>query len=91
MIALLEQLRKDGSLERLVKAGLLSTKVYGWLEIVMYFDILKKMGYITVDAVFECEERFHCSESTVYKALRELEYENSSCDTNKRRQSEVSG
>lgn len=83
MITLLEKLRADGSLERLVKAGLVPIKVYGYLEIVMYFDILKRMGRGTCEAVCYCEERFHCSESTVYKALRDLDYANSSNNTDK--------
>lgn len=85
MIILLEKLRKEGTLERLVRAGLMPIKVYGYLEIVMHFDILKKMGFSTVESVDYCEERFHCSTSTVYKALRDLQYANSSDNSDKGR------
>lgn len=78
MIQLVERLRKDGTLKKLIGAGLLSYKVYQYYEIVVYYDALRKQGETPMGRIHKCEDRFKCGENTVYRALAAFKYENSS-------------
>lgn len=84
MIELIENLRKDGTLGKLIRAGLLSGKIYRYHEIVITFDSLRKQGFGVLDAYCICGEKLKCSQSTVIRALKALQYEDSSSNTNSR-------
>jgi len=84
ILVLVEQLRKDGTLKKLVEAGLISGKVYTYHEMVMFFDVQRRLGHNTNKATGITEDAFRCSRSTVFRALRAFKYEYCGSDSDKR-------
>lgn len=71
MIQELIQMQKSGLLPKMVRAGLVSSKVSTYLEIYMFVDARKQTtGKKTNAIVLEASEQFKVCRKTVYNALQ---------------------
>lgn len=73
MIETLIKLEKDGTLKKLVKAGLMPTKVLLYYEVYLEFDKQKKVNKKkTTDIISDLSGRFKVCESTIYLIIKKL-------------------
>lgn len=71
MFQKLIELKESGFLSQMVKSGLMSSKVYVYLEIYMWVDARKTVTKKTLsDVVAEAEAYFGKSSSTIWRAVR---------------------
>lgn len=72
MFEKLNQMKKDGTLEAFVKAGLMTAKVYMYIEMYMYIDAKLKVNkkLTKTKAVEDCAHIMNASVETVWRALR---------------------
>lgn len=74
VIHLLNKMRADGSLDTLVNAGLISSKVIGYYEIYMEYDICRRIKHMkSMDARYSVSVKMRCDISTVHRAISALE------------------
>ena len=78
----LSGLRDDGTLKNLIDIGVLSWKVFFFLDVYSEYDILIKKGFTKMDAVHKTAIKFNVDITTIYRALKRLDYENCSADPN---------
>ena len=71
MLQELIQLQQTGTLTKMVRAGLVSSKVYTYLEIYMFVDARRKTRKCTKESIIlEASEQFKVSRVTIFKALK---------------------
>ena len=68
MIVELNDLKKTGVLDKLVKGGVISTKIVSYMNIVNRYVVLKKKKKTTEAVIILCHE-FNISQGVVYKAI----------------------
>lgn len=85
---IVSEMRESGDLKILIDAGLVSWKILFFHDIVTHYDILLRQGYGKMDAMAICEEKFGgkgaLCDNTIYGALKSMEYDYRSFNTNKR-------
>ncbi|RKR83299.1 hypothetical protein BDD43_3504 [Mucilaginibacter gracilis] len=73
MLIKLLELQKDGTLKQLVKHGLLSSKVFSYMEIYMWVDAKEKATSKSLsEIVIDAEITFDVSRATVFRALKAM-------------------
>ncbi|OCX52665.1 hypothetical protein BEL04_14560 [Mucilaginibacter sp. PPCGB 2223] len=71
MFDLLIQLKNNGTLNHMVRNGLMSPKVFMYLEIYMYIDARVKAGGKSVNSVvLDAEIAFEVSRATVWRSIK---------------------
>jgi hypothetical protein len=67
---ILNELRHESRLNKLVRSGLVNTSVLVWHDIYLTYDKLCKTGLKSSEAVTECARKFRRSERAIYKAIK---------------------
>ncbi len=71
MFDLLIQLKNNGTLKHMVRNGLMSPKVFMYLEIYMYIDARVKVTGKSVNSlVLDAEMAFEVSRATVWRSIK---------------------
>lgn len=73
MLQELISLQQSGTLSKMVRAGLVSSKVNFYLEVYLYIDARKKTtGKKSNDLILEASQQFGVCRATVYNALQAI-------------------
>ena len=71
MLKTLLELKEKGELKKMVEAGLMSAKVYMYLEIYLWIDArVKTTGKNITTVALDAEEEFSVKRTTVWTAIR---------------------
>lgn len=70
MIDILIDLQKKGELIKLVRGGVMSTKVLSHVEIFLEYDKRIKLGGKSADIIFDISEIFKVSQRTIYDVIK---------------------
>lgn len=83
MFNTLVKLKESGALTHFIKKGIMSAKVYTYLEIYMWVDARQKTSAKNLNAiVLEAQSNFGMSKSTIWRALRTMKIADNAQKTN---------